>query len=85
MERKARLQQRLEGMPKADVLFVSELPADAGVFAAMVDVGLQIEGVMAKRRASPYRPGIRSSDWLKIKRAGWQERRTHVRRLKSRY
>lgn len=25
-----------------------------------------LEGVVAKRRASPYRPGARSSDWLKL-------------------
>jgi bifunctional non-homologous end joining protein LigD len=27
-----------------------------------------LEGIMAKRRASPYRPGARSNDWLKITR-----------------
>jgi len=31
------------------------------------------EGVMAKRRASPYRPGRRSADWLKL--LAWRERR----------
>jgi DNA ligase D-like protein (predicted ligase)/DNA ligase D-like protein (predicted polymerase)/DNA ligase D-like protein (predicted 3'-phosphoesterase) len=28
---------------------------------------LQLEGIVAKRAASPYRPGIRSHDWRKIK------------------
>ncbi|MCL1800191.1 MAG: hypothetical protein FWG25_02345, partial [Promicromonosporaceae bacterium] len=28
----------------------------------------QLEGVMAKRAASPYQPGVRSKDWEKIKR-----------------
>jgi bifunctional non-homologous end joining protein LigD len=32
-----------------------------------------LEGVMAKRRDSPYRPGTRSRDWLKIKIVQRQE------------
>lgn len=35
-------------------------------FAAAVKAGL--EGVVAKRKGSPYRPGARTSDWLKVKR-----------------
>ena len=31
-------------------------------------VGRGLEGVMAKRKASTYQPGVRSGDWLKIKR-----------------
>lgn len=73
--RKARLQQLLAGAPKAAVLFVGDLPADSDLFAAMVAAGLQIEGVVAKRRDSIYRPGVRSPDWIKIKRPGWQEGR----------
>jgi hypothetical protein len=52
---------------------VGDLPADEKVFQAMVGAGLKIEGVMAKRRASTYQPGVRSPDWVKIKRPGWQE------------
>jgi bifunctional non-homologous end joining protein LigD len=37
----------------------------AGVHAASQENGL--EGVVAKRLASPYRPGVRSPDWRKIK------------------
>lgn len=36
-----------------------------GVLAASEENGL--EGVVAKRLASPYRPGVRSPDWRKIK------------------
>jgi ATP-dependent DNA ligase len=43
------------------------------VFQAIVDAGLQIEGVMAKRKDSAYQSAVRSADWLKIKRHGWQE------------
>ena len=32
-----------------------------------------LEGVMAKRAASPYRPGARSGDWLKVKARRRQE------------
>jgi bifunctional non-homologous end joining protein LigD len=37
----------------------------AAVLAAATDAGL--EGVVAKRRASAYQPGRRSSDWVKVK------------------
>jgi bifunctional non-homologous end joining protein LigD len=74
-ERKALLQQLLKDMPPVWVMFVGALPADAAVFEAMLDAGLQIEGVMAKRRDSTYQPGVRSPDWANIKRSGWQEGR----------
>jgi bifunctional non-homologous end joining protein LigD len=75
VERKALLEQLLQGMPPVWVLFVKDLPADAAVFQAMVAPGLEIEGVMAKRRDSIYQPGVRSPDWAKIKRPGWREGR----------
>ena len=31
-----------------------------------------IEGIVAKRVGSPYRPGERSNDWLKVKTAEWR-------------
>ena len=37
----------------------------AAVLQASVDAGM--EGVVAKRRSSPYRPGRRSPDWIKVK------------------
>jgi len=36
----------------------------AGLFASTAEQGL--EGVVAKRRVSPYRPGVRSKDWIKV-------------------
>jgi len=33
-------------------------------------LALQMEGVVAKRLDSIYQPGVRSWDWLKIKRPG---------------
>lgn len=46
---------------------VSETVAEgAGLFRAAVKMGL--EGIMAKKRNSTYRPGTRSTEWLKIKK-----------------
>ncbi len=33
---------------------------------------LDVEGVVAKRVDSPYRPGVRSGDWLKLRTADWK-------------
>jgi bifunctional non-homologous end joining protein LigD len=33
---------------------------------------LDVEGVVAKRVDSPYRPGVRSGDWLKLKTVDWK-------------
>lgn len=45
---------------------LSPLTAQEGValFEAVVDQGL--EGIVAKRAGSPYRPGVRSADWRKV-------------------
>jgi len=40
------------------------------VLAACVEH--DIEGIVAKRVDSPYRPGERSTDWLKLKTAEWR-------------
>ena len=45
--------------------------AGADVLRAAVQIGM--EGVVAKRRASPYRPGRRSTDWIKVKDQRTQE------------
>ena len=41
------------------------------LLAATAELGL--EGVVAKRLASPYRPGVRGGDWLKVKNHNRQE------------
>ena len=33
---------------------------------------LGVEGVVAKRVDSPYRPGVRSGDWIKLKTTEWK-------------
>jgi bifunctional non-homologous end joining protein LigD len=41
------------------------------VFRSAIELGM--EGVVAKRRSSAYRPGIRSRDWVKVKGERTQE------------
>jgi bifunctional non-homologous end joining protein LigD len=41
------------------------------VMRTAVEIGM--EGVVAKRRSSPYRPGVRSRDWIKTKHVRTQE------------
>ena len=59
----------LEG---SGVLLSEELP---GTVAAIVEAvrGLGLEGVVAKRKDSPYEPGERSDDWQKLKLENQQE------------
>jgi bifunctional non-homologous end joining protein LigD len=52
------------------------VPPDAGddlETALATSVTLRLEGVMAKRRDSPYREGTRSRDWIKLKHTRTQE------------
>ena len=39
-----------------------------------------VEGIVAKRLDSPYRPGERSGDWLKVKTAEWRVAHAERRR-----
>lgn len=66
MERKARLARLVQRV--ASVVLVGDLPAQAELFEGAVEPLL--EDFLAKRCASTYQPGVRSSDWLKIKRMG---------------
>jgi bifunctional non-homologous end joining protein LigD len=74
VERKAMLEQLLAPL-RGRLVIVGDLPARAALFEHAV-LGAKLEGFVAKRLASPYLPGVRSPDWLKIKRPGWQEGRT---------
>jgi bifunctional non-homologous end joining protein LigD len=50
------------------------VPALTGPPRAMLEAcaELDVEGVVAKRVDSPYRPGVRSGDWLKLKTIEWK-------------
>jgi len=64
---------RLRGVLDGSGLFFSE--ALTGSVSEIVDAvrGLGLEGVVAKRRDAPYRPGARSDTWRKLKLDRQQE------------
>ena len=65
IERKSILQQELQESDSVTIIGYLQEKGEAYLKAAP-ERGL--EGVMAKRQASPYLPGIRSRDWIKIKK-----------------
>ncbi|HZZ59741.1 MAG TPA: non-homologous end-joining DNA ligase [Roseiarcus sp.] len=70
IERKERLERLL---PDDPLLEFSEHHPERGVAFFKEAERQGLEGIMAKRAASPYRSGERSGDWLKIKTARRQE------------
>lgn len=66
LERK-KLLDPLRGLP--GVLVVDYIAGEGEALYQHV-LSLKLEGLVAKRLDSPYRPGVRSLDWLKIKRPG---------------
>ena len=70
LERKALLRQLLSPLP-GFTLFADHFTGDGMVswlFSKALE--LQLEGVVAKRVDSPYQPGVRSPNWVKVKRPG---------------
>lgn len=66
--RKAMLKMLLTPVPSS-VLYVGYFGAELG--RTLLDQAvhqLSLEGLVAKRLGSPYRPGERSPDWVKVKR-----------------
>src|SRR5207302_8773044 len=55
--------------PPADWRSWATVPVLDGALAHIVHAchDLDLEGVVLKRRGSPYRPGERSKDWIKVK------------------
>lgn len=70
-ERRTRLEEVLEGRT-GDILRLGETSADRKSMEKRARQG-QWEGLVAKRTDSLYRPGERSSDWIKVKLEGSQE------------
>ncbi|MGV8126441.1 MAG: non-homologous end-joining DNA ligase [Methanothrix sp.] len=65
-ERKQILLQEFQESEEVSIIdFFSARGVD--YFSAALKMG--IEGIMAKRLASPYQPGKRSQDWIKIKKS----------------
>jgi bifunctional non-homologous end joining protein LigD len=69
-ERRTRLEALVAAAPPA--LAISEAFDDGSALLAAVEAQ-QLEGVVAKRRASPYSQGRRTRDWLKVKTHDGQE------------
>jgi len=65
IERKSILQQELRESDFITIIGYLEGEGEA-YLKAVLEKGL--EGVMAKRAASTYQPGVRSHDWIKIKK-----------------
>jgi bifunctional non-homologous end joining protein LigD len=68
LKRKARMFKRLAGLPS--ILPMAHVDAEHGQELFEMAKQLKIEGIVAKRADSVYKPGVRTSDWVKIKRAG---------------
>lgn len=68
VERKAMLWQLLHPLVP-QLVIVRDYPAEAGLFQGLVHGG-NLERFVAKRLGSPYLPGVRTRDWLKLKRPG---------------
>jgi bifunctional non-homologous end joining protein LigD len=67
-DRKRGLAEILDA-PRPSVMLVGHLERE-GEWLYQRAVDLQLEGIVAKRLDSCYAPGLRSADWLKIKRPG---------------
>ncbi|MGQ0480717.1 MAG: non-homologous end-joining DNA ligase [Pseudonocardia sp.] len=85
-ERRATLERlELGGVPNVRLSPVYD--NGPALFSATAERGL--EGVVAKRRDSPYRPGRRSPDWVKVAHrqaddcliGGWRPERAHPSRI----
>ncbi len=72
-ERRALLEEAIGKLPAESPIKLSEqFDADGKEFFALADK-MGLEGIMAKRLESTYRPDNRSKDWLKIKTEKRQE------------
>ncbi|HEY0743296.1 MAG TPA: non-homologous end-joining DNA ligase [Chryseosolibacter sp.] len=70
LERKQMLQELL---PENGIIKYAEHVAEHGLELFTAAKAMDLEGIIAKRSSSLYRPGKRSADWLKIKNHNMQE------------
>lgn len=66
-KRKAALRKLLAGEPPG-FLYVQDVEDGAWLYGAALKLGL--EGIVGKRAGSTYQAGVRSPDWIKVKRPG---------------
>jgi DNA ligase D-like protein (predicted ligase) len=65
-ERKKVLREELE---EDDIVTIIDSFPEKGEAYYKAAVKLGLEGIMGKKESSVYRPGVRSSEWIKIKRS----------------
>ncbi len=65
-ERRARLEKRLRNRTGEALRLGETLPGDGNAMLERAHAA-GWEGIIAKRADAPYRPGVRSRDWLKLK------------------
>lgn len=51
-------------------MYVGHFDSGAAQLFRNAVIPLKLEGLVAKRADSVYQPGVRSSDWVKVKRKG---------------
>lgn len=69
LKRKAVLAKILK-QPPPSIMYVGHFETRAAQLFKDAVIPLKLEGLVAKRVDSVYRPGVRSSDWVKVKRKG---------------
>jgi bifunctional non-homologous end joining protein LigD len=67
--RKLALTELLTPLPP-NILVVGHFEEDAKMLFRDAVIPLKLEGLVAKRSDSTYQPGVRSRDWVKVKRKG---------------
>ena len=51
-------------------MYVGHFESDGDLLFKAAVLPLELEGLVAKKADSIYEPGVRSSDWVKVKRQG---------------
>ncbi|WGT65016.1 RNA ligase family protein [Variovorax paradoxus] len=69
LKRKAALAKLLK-KPPPSIMYVGHFENGAAQLFKEAVIPLKLEGLVAKRADSIYQPGVRSSDWVKVKRKG---------------
>ena len=64
--RKARLAELLQ-VPIPSTMYVGHFDAEHSEQLLASARALELEGLVAKRLGSPYQPGVRTTDWAKIR------------------
>jgi bifunctional non-homologous end joining protein LigD len=67
--RKAALSRIFKERPHPYIVYVDHFDKGAAQLFTGIVIPLKLEGLVAKRADSVYQPGVRSRDWVKVKRS----------------